>query len=119
MVNKMLADQNFKDFHGRVTRIEKARSKGYGFEARGTLGRSTTWKRDRSAWRLLKSLLVVFAVCLVLKGAIHHYVGAELYGERVAALLASEGFDRVGGILMHADMVTLTISGLMAEVFPK
>ena len=35
-----MADQNMVDFYGRVSRIKKARAKGYGFEAVGTLGRS-------------------------------------------------------------------------------
>jgi hypothetical protein len=119
MVMMMWADPNLNEFYGRVSRIEKAHRKGYGFEARGTMGRSSTWKRDRSSWRFLKPLVVVMAVGLGLKGFIHHYVGADLYGERVAGLMASEGFDRVGGTLMQADVATLAISGLLAEVFPK
>lgn len=119
MVKKMWADPNLNEFYGRVSRIERAHRKGYGFEARGTMGRSSTWKRDRSAWRFVKPLLVVMAVGLVLKGAIHHYVGAELYADRVAVLMAGEGFDRIGGTLMQADAVTLAISGVVAEVFPE
>lgn len=119
MVKQMWADPNLNDFHGRVMRIEKAHAKGYGFEAKGTMGRSTTWKRDRSVMRLVKPLLLVAAVSLGLKGVIHYYVGAELYGERVAKLMAGDGFDPVGGTLMQADMVTLSISGFLTEVLSK
>ena len=119
MVKQMWADPNLNDFYGRVARIEKAHAKGYGFEARGTLGRSSTWKRDRSAWRFLKPLAVVALVSLGLKGMIHHYVGAEVYDERVAQLATGEGFDPVGATLMQADPVTLIISGFLADVFPK
>jgi hypothetical protein len=119
MVKKMWADPNLNEFYGRVKRIEKAHAKGYGFEARGTLGRSSTWKRDRSAWRFLKPLTLVLAMGLCLKGVIHHYVGAELYQQRVDVLMTGEGFDRVGGTLMQADQVTLAISGAVASVFPK
>jgi hypothetical protein len=119
MVKQMWADPNLNEFNGRVARIEKAHAKGYGFEAAGTLGRSSTWKQEKSGWRFLKPLVVVLAMGLGLKGVIHHYVGAELYQERVAKLQAGEGFDRVGGTLMQADAVTLAISAALAEVFPR
>lgn len=119
MVKQMWADPNLNEFYGRVARIEKAHAKGYGFEAAGTLGRSSTWKQEKSGWRFLKPLVVVLAMGLALKGLIHHYVGAELYQERVAKLQAGEGFDRLGGTLMQADAATLAISAALAEVFPK
>ena len=119
MVKQMWADPNLNEFYGRVARIEKAHAKGYGFEAAGTLGRSSTWKQEKSGWRVLKPLVVVLAMGLALKGLIHHYVGAELYQERVAKLQAGEGFDRLGGTLMQADAATLAISAALAEVFPK
>lgn len=119
MVKQMWADPNLNDFYGRVARIEKAHAKGYGFEARGTMGRSTTYKRDRSALRFIKPLALVAIVSLGLKGVIHYYVGAELYDDRVTKLMAGEGFDPVGGTLMQADQVTLAISGFLSEAFPK
>lgn len=115
----MWADPNLRDFSGRISRIERARSKGYGFEAAGTMGRSSTWKRERSAWNFVKPLMLILVISFILKGVIHHYVGNELYSERVAALMASEGFDRIGGTLMQADAVTLGISSLIAEIFPQ
>ena len=119
MVKQMWADPNLNEFYGRVARIEKAHAKGYGFEASGTLGRSSTWKRERSGWRFIKPLVVVLAIGLGLKGVIHYYVGADLYQDRVAKLQSGEGFDRVGGMLMQADTATLAISAVLAEVFPK
>ena len=119
MVKQMWADPNLNDFYGRVARIEKAHAKGYGIEARGTMGRSTTWKRERSGWRMVKPLLVVLAMGIGLKGVIHYYVGAELYEERVTKLMTGQGFDPVGGALMQADPVTLAISSALSAVFPK
>jgi hypothetical protein len=115
----MWADPNLNDFYGRVARIEKAHAKGYGFEAHGTLGRSTTYKRDRSSFRFVKPLALVAIVSLGLKGVIHYYVGAELYDDRVTKLMAGEGFDPVGGTLMQADRVTRAISGFLTGAFPK
>ena len=119
MVKQMWADPNLNDFYGRVSRIEKAHAKGYGFEAHGTMGRSTTWKRDRSGWWFLKPLLMVLVVGLVMKGVIHYYVGASLYDERVTRMMAGEGFDPVGGTLMQADVVTLAVSGFLTAAFPQ
>ncbi|MEZ5796152.1 MAG: hypothetical protein R3D63_00815 [Paracoccaceae bacterium] len=115
----MWADPNLNDFYGRVSRIEKAHAKGYGFEARGTMGRSTTFRNGRSSWRFVKPLALVLAIGLGLKGVIHYYVGATLYDERVAQMLTGEGFDPVGGRLMQADPVTLAISSTLEAVFPK
>jgi len=115
----MWTDPNLENFYGRVTRIEKAHAKGYGFEARGTLGRSSSWKQERRGLWLVKPLLLVLAVGMALKGAIHHYVGATLYEERVAQMMTGEGFDSVGGTLMQADPVTQTISAFIGEVFPE
>jgi hypothetical protein len=115
MVKQMWADPNLNDFYGRVARIEKAHKKGYGFEARGTLGRSSSYKREKASWRLVKPLVLVMAMGLGLKGVIHYYVGAELYDERVATLLAGEGFDPVGldVTAAQADIVQLAIRELV------
>ncbi|MFZ1468050.1 MAG: hypothetical protein WAT09_03625 [Paracoccaceae bacterium] len=115
----MWADPNLKNFHGRIARIEKARAKGYGFEAKGTLGRSATYHRERPLMRLVKALSLVLLTSIGLKGVIHYYVGAAVYDERVTTMMLGEGFDRLGGTLMQADPVTLTISQVLTAVFPK
>ena len=81
-----LADSGYKEFSGRLRRIEKAHRKGYGFEAKGTLGRSSTWKRQRSLGKILRAFLVMVLVGWVMKGAIYYYVGETVYEERVAGL---------------------------------
>lgn len=115
----MWADPNLNAFHGRVKRIERAHRKGYGFEAIGTLGRSHGFRRERSLGRMLRSLMIVVAMGFALKGAIHFYVGAEVYDERVASLATGTGFDPVGATLMQADPVTRLIAAFLAEVFPQ
>ncbi len=117
MVRQMWADPNLKDFQGRVTRIEKAHAKGYGFEAKGTLGRSSTWRHERSGRRYLYALLLITAAGVTLKGAIHYYVGSQAYQERVDGLSAGEGFDRIAATIMQADPVTLAISATLGRVF--
>jgi hypothetical protein len=55
-------------------------------------------------------------MALMLKGAIHYKVGASTYDGRVEALLAGQGFDRLGGWLMQADPATRHISWAMTRI---
>jgi hypothetical protein len=107
-----MADLNLVDFYGRVARIEKDHARGYGFEAVGTLGRSGSSRRAaKSPFRFLKPVLMVFVCSVALKGAIHHQIGANTYDARVDNLLSGAGFDRLGGMLMQADPITVWFSG--------
>ena len=115
----MWVDPNLNDFYTRVTRIEKAHAKGYGFEAPGTLGRSALGNRKTRNWKFLKPLALVLLTGAGMKGVIHYYIGAETYQLRVDALAVGQGFDPVGGWLMQADPVTLWISGQIGAVLPR
>ncbi|VDC30355.1 hypothetical protein [Pseudogemmobacter humi] len=114
-----LSDSNFKEFSGRLRRIEKAHRKGYGFEAQGTLGRSSTYRREGSLARILRAALLVLAVGWVMKGAIYFYVGHEVYHQRLADLATGTDFDPVAARIMSADPVTKLIASFLGEVFPK
>ena len=105
-----MLDPNLTDFYGRVARFERERANGYGFDTKGTLGRSHCEKKSRphKSWRGT-ALLVVFCVFGV-KGAILQSVGGQAYDNRVAGLQAGEGFDRLGGWLMQADPVTVFVA---------
>ncbi|MGL4321144.1 MAG: hypothetical protein ACRCS3_09805 [Paracoccaceae bacterium] len=106
-----MADPNLVDFYGRVARIEKDHARGYGFEARGTLGRSAYLrKKKKSAARFVLPVLAVIACGVTVKGFIHQQIGSNVYDERVATLMGGEGFDRLGGYLMKADIMTLWVS---------
>lgn len=111
-----MADPNLKDFYRRVSRIEKARAKGFGMEAAGTLGMSYYARPKKSSRSVLVPFLLAMACGFVLKGAIHYNVGAELYQDRVANLMQGEGFDRLGGWLMQPDPVTLFVASQIAEI---
>ena len=105
-----MSDPNLSDFYGRVARIQKARSKGYGFEAPGTLGRSS-YAPPRTRRRSILGPVVFLLVCAVLlKGAIYQSVGADSYAERVAGLMAGDGVEWVGGWLMQTEPATLFVS---------
>jgi hypothetical protein len=115
----MWVDPNLNDFYSRVSRIEKSHAKGYGFEARGTVGRKAPSRAGSRILKLAKPLVFALALGLGLKGIIHYYVGAQTYESRVSALAAGEGLDPVGAYLMHADPVTLAISGQLQSLLPR
>lgn len=117
-VIEMWADPNLHEFQGRVKRIEKLHRKGYGFEAAGTLGRSATFRRERSWGRLLRSLAVVVIMGFVLKGTILFHVGADTYDRRVGELATGTGFDPLAATLMSSDPVTRVVAAFLGEVFP-
>lgn len=114
----MYADPNLKEFESRVSRVEKARAKGYGFEAPGTLGRSAYTRPKKRNLSVVKPLLVLVMMSVGLKAAIHYKIGGDVYQARVDGLLQGEGFDRLGGWLMQADPATLAVSALLTRQFP-
>lgn len=115
----MWVDPNLNDFYSRVSRIERAHAKGYGFEAAGTLGRSSAVNRKARNWKFLKPLALVLLMGAGLKGMIHYYIGAETYQARVDALVLGQGFDPVGGWLMQADPATIWISSQLTSTLPR
>lgn len=118
MVIEMSADPNINEFYTRVTRIQKARAKGYGFEAAGTLGRSHYYKPRTRSLPIIKPLLVVALLTIGLKGVIHHKIGADLYSTRVQALEEKGGFNRLGAYLMSVDPASEAVSTFLTRHFP-
>ena len=114
-----MADPNLIDFYGRIARIEKARSQGLGFEAPGTLGRSYYYHAPKKRRSLVAPVLFVALCIFGLKGMILHSVGADSYNERVASLMSSEGFDRLGGWMMQADPVSQLAAQQIGVVVAK
>ena len=105
-----MTDPNLTDFYGRVSRIQRARAKGYGFEATGTLGRSHYSRPQTQRHSVVGPILFLLICAFLVKGLIYHGVGSQSYNDRVHALMAGQGVDRLGGWLMQADPVTLFVS---------
>ena len=104
-----MSDPSFAEFNSRIARIEKARSKGYGFEASGTLGRSFYTRharRMRMDIPLLRPVMALLICGTILKALFLTHLGTQAYEDRVARLMEGQGFDRIGGFLMTADPVT-------------
>lgn len=114
-----MTDPNLTDFYGRVARIQKARAKGFGFEAPGTLGRSY-YHNPKPLRRSVVGPIVFLVLCtFLLKGAILHSVGLQSYSDRVAGLMAGDGIERAGGWLMQSEPVSLFIAEQMTAVLLK
>ena len=114
-----MTDPNLTDFYGRVARIQKMRSKGYGFEAPGTLGRSFYYRPKSRRRSIVGPILFLLACTFLLKGTIYYNIGAEGYGERVAALQSSVGIERIGGWMMQAEPATIFVSQGIAAGLAK
>lgn len=110
-----MTDANLDDFYGRVARIQKARAKGYGFEAEGALGRSYYYRPSPKRRPIVGSILMIILCGIGMKSAVHYQVGDRVYEARVERLLAGEGFERLGGLLMAADPVTTFVSGTIKD----
>lgn len=105
-----MTDPNMVDFYGRIARIQTARSKGYGFEAAGALGRSYYFRPTRKRRAIFAPLMMIVVCSLGLKGLIHSRIGADIYNARVELLISGKGFERLGGYLMMADPATIFVS---------
>lgn len=91
-----MTDPNLTDFYGRVARIQKARTKGNGFEIAGTLGRSYYYRPLAKLRSMLGPILFLLICAFLLKGLIYHNVGADTYNERVASLMVGKGIEPFG-----------------------
>ncbi len=67
-----MADSNMTDFYDRVRRFERMRSKGYGFEADWTFGRSFYARKSAKRRGLLLPILVVLTLVFALKGGLYN-----------------------------------------------
>jgi hypothetical protein len=111
-----MIDPNLRDFYGRLARIKRARAKGFGFEAPGTLGRSACLRPVARRRSVLGPVLFLLFCGFLLKGAMYHQVGADLYNTRIANLRAGQGVEPVGGWLMQADPVTIYVADQIAAL---
>lgn len=114
-----MSDPSFTEFYDRIDRITRARSRGEGFEASGTLGRSFyASHRRRGGFRipLLRQGIALLVSVTVIKAVFLHMIGTEDYQQRVARLTAGEGIDRLGGFLMQADPVTTALAGQLSHL---
>ena len=114
-----MTDPNLKDFYGRVARLQKARAKGYGFEAAGTLGRSYYTRPSTNRRSVLWPVLFLLLCTVLLKGIIYQSIGADSYGERVAALMAGDGIERAGGWLMQPEPDTILVADQITAIRAK
>ncbi len=111
-----MADSNLVDFYDRVGRISSAHKRGVNFEAAGTLGRTGRARKNKSRRSVFGPLIFVTLAMFCLKGSLYYMAGGAAYENRVEAMLAGEGFDRLGGMFMTADPVTLFVAKEISKV---
>lgn len=112
-----MVDRNLRNFQGRLGRIERTHEAGGGFEAAGALGMSYFNRRQRPRQRsgFIGAGLIVAMAVIGIKAGVHASIGPESYAERIAALNARAGADKVAAFVLQADPVTV----LLADQFRK
>jgi hypothetical protein len=110
-----MLDPQIQDFRGRLTRIERIHRRGGGFEAAGTLGRSS-YTRRVGRRSLLRPMFLVVSSALVAKSILIAQIGEADYQERVGRLSPGTQIEQVGAYVMQADPLTLWMSGYVREL---
>ncbi|MGO4853743.1 hypothetical protein [Phaeovulum sp. W22_SRMD_FR3] len=113
-----MADENLNSFQQRLSRIDGIHAEGGAFEATGMLGRryfaTAPVRRGRGGW--LRAAGLVLAAVLVFKSGLLAYLGAGVYGERVAQLQRGGPVDQLGAWVLVADPVTVRLASYGAEI---
>ncbi|SIS87175.1 hypothetical protein [Phaeovulum vinaykumarii] len=113
-------DRDLTEFERRLQRIDRTHAAGGGFEASGALSRAdfdqiVSPRRDGLWMRPMALLLAGF---LLFKGGMHAGLGARVYDLRVDQLAQGNALEQLGAWIMHADGLTLWVSGILAPLFP-
>lgn len=111
-----MADPQMKEFYGRVRRIERSHRRGLGFEAAGTLGRST-YRAPVQRRSIVRPLLLLLAGGMLLKTVLFMQIGPIDYNDRVSKLATGTQVEQIGAWVMQADGVTIGLANFLGEVF--
>lgn len=114
-----MTDPNLQDFYARIARVQAGHSRGMGFEAQGTLGRSAYARPRRRRLNVIKPLIVAGLCVIALKATIHYHIGDGVYRARVAIMATGDEVDRLGALAMAPDAVTLWVSGRLQAWMPR
>lgn len=104
-----MSDPCLQEFTVRVARIEQARAKGYGFEAEGTLGRSSlVLCRDHRPpkRRVLRGVVLGLLFATLLKAVLLQQLGPQSYDSRVVGLAGQTALGPALRWILHPDPAT-------------
>lgn len=109
-----MRDPHFKEFKSRLRKIDAQHRDGVGWAAAGAIGQSyyTESRRRSLAGRWLRPIAFTLLAIIVVKGAVHAYVGAESYDASIAVLGLGGTIEKVGAYVLQADPLTVFVSGL-------
>lgn len=111
-----MSDTQMRDFDERLRRIDKQQrtlSRGFILSVNrdGLIVAKPESSRFRFPWRVVLFLLVAV---MGFKIALHAYIGAEAYGERLARLANGTVAERASAYVLHADPVTIWIADVVS-----
>lgn len=113
-----MADPYMRDFQGRLKRIERIHKRGGGFEAEGTLGRSS-YRQPVQKRSVMRPMILVLGCAMMLKVGLYAQIGPVDYEERVERLRQGTEVEQIGAYVMQADQVTVALSEFLKELFKK
>jgi hypothetical protein len=107
-----MSDPHFKEFSGRLERIDRIHRSGGGFEAEGTLGQSHyTRERARRVRRAgLRPALLVVLFMVLLKGFLLASQGEEAYRAKLTTLRSGSVIEGAGAFIMAPDPISNVIA---------
>lgn len=111
-----MTDPNMKDFYGRVARIERDHARGFGHEAKGTLGRAAHFRPRRRSLPVLRGSVFVMATLIGLKATIYEGLGEDTYLSRLANLKQGTAIERVAALVMAPDPVTAWLADAWQQI---
>ncbi|MBK1635584.1 hypothetical protein [Rhodovulum adriaticum] len=113
-------DPQRRAYYARVARLERMHSRGYGFEAPGTLGRSYYTHYQRSSRRrvpVLRIAAVVAAALILMKALIVSQIGVMDYNMRLDRFGADTVAQRSLAYVMQVDPITAWLGAELHKAF--
>lgn len=99
-------DPQYQEFRGRLEKLDRMHSQGYGFEAPGTLGRSRSGRRLPSRLPLWRSLGMIALSIIVVKALILAQIGVIDYTQRLERGAGESIVQQVSIYVMQIDPIT-------------
>lgn len=100
------------DFAGRLERLDSHQHKR---EMLLSAERSALIARGRRS--VLRTIMLICAVVLLMKGLMLFYIGQVSYEGRLEAMLGGSGIERMAAFVMQPDMLSVWIAQQLQAIF--
>lgn len=109
-------DPQYEQFRGRLERLDRMHREGYGFEAPGTIGRSSYRRRLPGGIPLWRSLGMIALSVILVKALILVQIGPISYNQRLESAAGDSVVQQVSIYIMQIDPITEWMAGEMRKL---